>query len=128
MSSVNTPQSMLNDLIEKFNNGDVEGFLAHYEAEAVLVEAPGKTIQGIHALRNSFARFFSMKAQLTLVKTETIVSGEIGCNYAEWKITGTQPDGKPLSRNGIAIDVIRRQPNGDWKIIIDNALGPAILR
>ena len=127
MPSVNTPQSMLNDLIEKFNDGDVEGFLSHYESEAVLVEESGKTVQGIQALRNSFDHFFSMKAKLTLVKTKTIVAGEIGCNYAKWKITGTQPDGEPLSDNGIAIDVIRRQPNGDWKIIIDNALGPAIL-
>ena len=28
---------------------------------------------------------------------------------------------------GVAVDVIRRQPDGSWKMVIDNPWGPAIL-
>ena len=122
-----TPQDMLDDFLAKFNAGDVEGVLAHYESDAAFVDEPGKVVQGTDALRESLNKFLSMKPTLTLVKTETILAGDIGSNYAKWTITGTGPDGEPVSMEGVAIDVIRRQPDGSWKMVIDNPWGPAIL-
>ena len=123
-----TPQKMLKSLVEKLNNGDIDGALAHYESTAALVEESGKVIYGTQAIRNFFSYFVSRQAQLTLLTTETIVTDDIGCNYARWKITGIQLNGESFSNEGTAIDIIRRQPNGEWKIAIDNAHGPAILK
>ena len=125
--AASTPQEMLDAFLERFNAGDVEGVLAHYESDAAFVDEPGKVVQGTDALRESLSKFIAMKSTLTLVKTETILAGDIGTNCAKWTLTGTGPDGEPVSMEGVAIDVIRRQPDGSWKMVIDNPWGPAIL-
>ena len=125
--AANTPQEMLDAFLEKFNANDVEGVLAYYESNAAFVDEPGKIVQGTDALRESMSKFFAMKPTLTLTKTETILAGDIGTNYSKWTMTGTGPDGAPVSMEGVAVDIIRRQSDGSWKMVIDNPWGPAIL-
>ena len=125
--AASTPQEMLDAFLERFNAGDVEGVLAHYESDAAFVDEPGKVVQGTDALRESISKFIAMKPTLTLTKTATILAGDIGTNCSKWTLTGTGPDGEPVSMEGVAIDVIRRQPDGSWKMVIDNPWGPAIL-
>ena len=93
----NTPREALDAFLDRFNAGDVEGALAHYESNAAFVDEPGKVVQGTDALRESMSKFFAMKPTLTLTKTETILAGDIGTNYAKWTMTGTGPDGEPVS-------------------------------
>ena len=125
--AASTPREMLDAFLAKFNANDVEGVLTHYESNAAFVDEPGKVVQGTDALRESLNKFFAMKPTLTLTKTETILAGDIGTNYAKWTLTGTGPDGDPVSMEGVAIDIIRRQSDGSWKMVIDNPWGPAIL-
>ena len=125
--AANTPREMTDDFFAKFNAGDIEGVLAHYESDAAFVDEPGKVVHGTDAIRESLNNFFVMKPALTLVKSETILAGDIATNYGTWTMTGTGPDGEPVSMEGVAIDVIRRQPDGSWKMVIDNPWGPAIL-
>ncbi len=122
-----TPAELMNDFFAKFNAGDIEGVLAHYEPDAAFVDEPGKVAHGTDAIRESLSNFFAMKPTLTNVKTETIVAGDMGTNYTKWSLAGTGPDGEPISMEGVAIDIIRRQPDGAWKMVIDNPWGPAIL-
>ena len=82
--AANTPQETLDAFLEKFNANDVEGVLAYYESNAAFVDEPGKIVQGTDALRESMSKFFAMKPTLTLTKTETILAGDIGTNYAKW--------------------------------------------
>lgn len=122
-----TPQAMLNELIERFNTGDIDGVLTHYEPDAISIDKSGNTFTGEKNLRNAFEIFFAMKAQLTLINVKTIVAGDIGCNYSKWKITGKRPGGEILRIEGAAVDVVRRQVDGSWKIVIDNPWGSVIL-
>ena len=118
---------MLNELIERFNTGDIDGVLAHYESNAISIDKSGNTITGEKNLRNAFEDFFAMKAHLTLATVKTVVAGDIGCNYSKWKITGKHPNGEILRIEGAAVDVVRRQADGSWKIVIDNPWGGIIL-
>ena len=117
----------MDTFFERFNAGDIEGILALYEPEATFVDEPGKVVQGTDALRESLNGFLSMKPNLKLVKHKTLISGDIATNYAQWALTGTGPDGEPVSMEGVAVDVVRRQPDGTWKFVIDNPWGAAIL-
>ena len=38
----------------------------------------------------------------------------------EWSFSGTGPDGKPVNIAGKAMDVLRQQSDGTWRILIDN--------
>jgi len=42
---------------------------------------------------------------------------------AEWKMTGTAPDGSQVSDHGHTYDIVRRQSDGTWKIVVDNPWG-----
>ncbi len=69
----------------------------------------------------------ALKPNLKLVKQEALIAGDIATNYAKWTLTGTGPDGEPVSMEGTAVDVIRRQPDGTWEFTIDSPWGTAIL-
>ena len=125
--AASTPRELIDDFFAKFNAADIEGVLAHYESDAAFVDEPGKVVHGTDAIRESLNNFFALKPNLTNVKTETILAGDIGTNHTKWKLTGTGPDGEPVSMEGVAIDIIRRQTDGTWKMVIDNPWGPAIL-
>ena len=118
---------MIDTFFERFNAGDVEGVLDLYEPDAVFVEEPGKVVQGIVALRQSLMGFLALKPNLKFVKHEVLIAGDVGTSYAQWTLTGTGPDGEPVSMEGRATDVIRRQADGGWKMAIDNPWGTAIL-
>jgi ketosteroid isomerase-like protein len=38
----------------------------------------------------------------------------------EWTMTGTAPDGSEVRQGGLSDDVVRRQPNGTWLVLIDH--------
>ena len=40
--AASTPREMLDDFFAKFNAGDIEGVLAHYESDAAFVDEPAK--------------------------------------------------------------------------------------
>ena len=39
--------------------------------------------------------------------------------FSSWSLNGTGPDGKPLEQTGPTSDVVRRQADGTWRIVID---------
>ena len=122
-----TPQEMMDTFFERFCAHDIEAVLALYEPNAVFVDEPGKVVQGTDAIRESLTTFMAMKPNLKLVKHETLASGDIETNFVKWTLTGTGSDDEPISMEGAAVDVIRRQPDGTRKFVIDNPWGVAIL-
>jgi ketosteroid isomerase-like protein len=42
---------------------------------------------------------------------------------SEWSFSGTGPDGNPVNLASTATDVLRQQPDGTWRVIIDNPWG-----
>ena len=41
----------------------------------------------------------------------------------EWSCSGTGPDGNPVNMAAKSADVLRRQPDGTWRFVIDNPWG-----
>jgi ketosteroid isomerase-like protein len=40
-----------------------------------------------------------------------------------WSFNGTGPDGEPVQLAANNADVLRRQPDGSWRFVIDNPWG-----
>jgi ketosteroid isomerase-like protein len=47
----------------------------------------------------------------------------LAVNWASWTLTGTGPDGAPMEMQGRGYDVMRRQSDGSWKMVIDSPRG-----
>jgi ketosteroid isomerase-like protein len=40
--------------------------------------------------------------------------------YNDWHMSAKRPDGQPVEASGKAIEVVRRQPDGTWRFILDD--------
>ncbi len=125
--SVATPQALLDAFFRAFNAGDLDATLALYEPNAALVAEPGKVAHGMAALREALGAFLEMKPKLAPEKSELITAGDLALSLVKWTLNGTGPDGKPLTMTGTSSDVARRQPDGTWRLVIDNPWGTAIV-
>jgi ketosteroid isomerase-like protein len=68
-----------------------------------------------------------MKPTLTLQKHKVVAGGDIALSMDTWTLTGTGPDGQPVSMEGTAVEVLRQQSDGRWLYVIDNPWGTGIL-
>lgn len=120
-------KDVVKQLVDAVNRGDIEAALALYEPEATLVTEPGKLATGAKALREAFEGYISLNPTLKTQKSEVIVVGDVALYCSTWSLSGTAPDGTPVSMGGKSSDVLRRQADGRWRIAIDNPWGTALL-
>ena len=58
---------------------------------------------------------------------ETIEAGDLERHLSKWRMTGVAPDGSAVGQGGLSVVVLRRQPSGEWLIVIDDPFGDWIL-
>jgi ketosteroid isomerase-like protein len=49
-----------------------------------------------------------------------IVAGDLAESSSHWRCDATTPDGTPVQLEYRGSELARRQPDGSWRIIIDN--------
>jgi uncharacterized protein (TIGR02246 family) len=120
-----TPEDADRLLCEAISAGDLEAALAFYEPEARFVVAPGNVVTGSQAIRQVMSEFLALRPTLTLEKVTAVQIGDIALLSSTWSLAGTGLDGKPVSMSGQGQEVVRRQPDGTWRFVIDapNGLG-----
>jgi uncharacterized protein (TIGR02246 family) len=119
-----TPEQAHSLFAEYFNAGDLDGLLALYEPDAVIIPAPGgQPTRGRQALRNALAGFLALKPQLTLETVLAIQNGDIALLSCHWRVTGTAPDGEAVDMTHNSAEVVRRGPDGVWRYVIDHPYG-----
>jgi len=109
---------------QAFNAGDLEALMALYESDATLVPQPGAVAEGTAAIRESLRWFLDRRGQITLETKLVLQVGELAYLSNRWSLSGgTMPDGSPAELGAITAEVARRQPDGTWLYVIDNAWG-----
>jgi uncharacterized protein (TIGR02246 family) len=107
-----------------FNAGDLEALLALYEPDAALIPQPGQTAEGSAGIRESLRWFLDRKGRITLDTKLVLRVGDLAYLANRWSLTGgTMPDGSPAELGAATAEVARRQPDGTWLNVIDNAWG-----
>lgn len=125
--STQSPLQTVHDVDEAFNRGDLEAVLECYEDQALMVVEPGKLALGKAELRKTFKELLKLGVKATQLKTKTLTTEDIALFISLWRLDGLTAEGKNFSKEYIATTVFRKQPDGQWKIIIDNSFGPDIL-
>jgi ketosteroid isomerase-like protein len=64
-----------------------------------------------------------MKGTLDLKVTRNLQASDLALVITTWSFAGTGPDGKPVKLAAKSADVLRRQADGSWRIVIDNPWG-----
>ena len=118
-----TPQQLLQAVVDGINSGDLDGLMTLYESEAAFAAQPGTLAHGAAGVRQSITAFLAMKGKLDLQVTRVLEAGGLAFVAGVWSFNGTGPDGAPVTLTGRNGDVLRRQPDGSWRFVIDNPWG-----
>ena len=110
---------------ENFIAGDLDNLVALYEEDAALVAQPGEVVTGTDAIREALSGFLATQPTFNLEVRKVLDTGDIALCFSDWTLAGTGPDGEPIELAGHTSDVMRRQPDGSWRFVIDNPWGSA---
>jgi uncharacterized protein (TIGR02246 family) len=119
-----TPADVIRSFAERLNRGDVDGALELYEPEATFVPEPGTTVAGRAGIREALERFAALKPRLTGKIQAVREGGDVALVLNRWRLEGRGPEG-PVEMSGTSADVLRRQDDGTWRVVIDDPWGAA---
>ncbi len=118
-----TPEQVLKSIVDGINAGDLDALMPLYEPGAAFATQPGSLRHGLSGIRDSLAGFISMKGTLDLEVTRVLQASDLALVVGVWSFVGTGPDGGAVKLTGHNADVLRRQPDGSWRFVIDNPWG-----
>ena len=61
---------------------------------------------------------------MTMVVQRKVEGDELALSYGRWELVGTGPDGNRTELSGFGAMVSRRQPDGTWRIVLDDPMRP----
>jgi uncharacterized protein (TIGR02246 family) len=103
---------------EHFNAKDLDAVMALYEPEARFVTQSGDTVVGRNVIRNVLRGLTDSKTRLPGRVVRAVTVGDIAQLYTDFEGTTVDSTQKTVPVHSKAIEVLRRQPDGDWKLII----------
>ena len=121
--STATPEQVLESIVTGINSGDLDGLLPLYEPGAAFATEPGSLAPGVPGVREALHGFIAMNGTLDLEVTRVLEVDDLALVVGVWSFDGTGPDGEPVRLESKNADVLRRQPDGTWRFVIDNPWG-----
>jgi len=115
-----TPEQIHELFANSVNAGNADGASLLFEDDAILVSDPEHIVRGRAAIRDGLVNFLTVRPRLTLNAARVVRHGEIALLYSDWTIAGTNDDGSAFSMEVRPTHVARRQPDGTWRIVIDD--------
>ncbi len=116
-----TPQEVVTLFQKAMNAGDVDAVLKLYEPTATLVPPGSEPATGHAAIAAGLKPFLAAKAELNLNVVKTVMCGDIAVLYDDWTATMDGPDGGRVPLAGKATEVCRKQTDGTWLFVFDDA-------
>jgi uncharacterized protein (TIGR02246 family) len=112
-------------LLAALESGDIEMSVALYEPSAVLFSKSGRLMNGHEEIRNNNELLIALKPTFSIEFIKTAISGDgtIATNRMKARMTGTNAEGKKIEGLIHTLEVLRKQPDGSWRFIIDDPYG-----
>ncbi len=100
---------------------DINGIMAQYADNAVLVVPEAPVAKGAEAIRGMLAELLKDPAMSIILETSvTEVSGDLGYQRGNYTLQVTDPKTKKaITEKGTTLIVSKRQADGSWKVVED---------
>ena len=118
-----TPEQIHQLFETAFNAADIDGLMELYESNAALIAQPGSVDHGSEQVLAALQGFLALKGRITLNTKLVFTVGDLAYLSNTWSLNGTGPDGNPVALGATTAEVARRQTDGTWRYVIDNAWG-----
>jgi len=109
-------------LAEAFNTGDINTVMNMYDTTGIIVPELGKPVSGKEKFEESIKAILAIKGKMKINTIYCLQTGNIAVGRSEWNIT----DGNEVKIKAKGIEVMKRQEDGTWKIVIDHAFGAEV--
>ena len=130
MTSIETatsPMHLMSLFARRAAAGDVDGLMALYEPDAVFEPQLGTVLRGGDAIRAALTAFAAMRPTIEYTgDVDCVIVDDIAIVANTWTVTGRLPRGGTHREAGLSADVLRRQPDGSWLILIDQPRGSVV--
>ena len=117
-------------LFEVIETGDLDAALALYEPDAMFVVSPDHIVTGHAAIREVLKGMIAAKGAGRLDGVTAVRSADDSVAFTRATGSSTSPglDGKPVTTTFHSIEVVRKQPDGTWRIAIDDPSGSGLAK
>ena len=118
---VQDPRQLHQAWEKAYHDGDIDALVEFYEPDGTVFPQPESPVTGHAAIREALVPFVALRGQIQLRTIAVIENGDLALVYGDWSLTGgTDPDGNPVNMEGRSTEIMRRQPDGSWRDVIDD--------
>ncbi|MHA3700545.1 YybH family protein [Jatrophihabitans sp. YIM 134969] len=125
IAPASAPGDLTRRWADAFNAGDLPALMSMYEPDAVLVPGPGADpVRGHAAIEASLQWFLGLGGTLRFTTRFWLVEGDLALGSVAFVMDdGRDQNGDPVDLRGSTSELIRRQPDGSWKYVVDHPFG-----
>jgi uncharacterized membrane protein/ketosteroid isomerase-like protein len=122
-TSPRKPEDWPRVFVQHLNAGDLDAVMTLYEPEAHFVTNLGETLIDHEAIRKALGGLIEAKThfQSRVVRATTV--GEVAQLYTDFEGTRVDESGNTVPARNKAIEVLRCQPDGSWKLVMGDPNG-----
>ena len=118
-----SPDACRRHLMDCAAKGDLERALQVYENDSVCVMDDGSVFRGIAAIREAFVPYLRHKPRLEItVRRQFEIGDDLVVYYCDWQFEGVDETGNAIPNAGATLQLVRRQPDGSWRMLLDDHL------
>ena len=128
------PAHPINALIaaadDAINREDFDALMDFYTEDATLVVVPGRVANGKEEIRKAFvaiAEHFQHTLYVTQGDMIVIEAGDTALVIAQTNVRANMKSAAPTMETRNATYVFKRDDDGQWRCIVDNSYGAALL-
>lgn len=107
------------NLAAAYNTGDLNTVLSMYDTAGVFVPEPENPVSGKEKFENAVAGILTIKGKMEIKTVYCLEAGDVAVGRSEWSIK----DGNEVKVAAKGIELLKRQADGTWKVVIDHAFG-----
>ena len=115
-----TPEEFMSQFTACVAARDLDRLLELYEPDAIFVARPDSIHSGRAEIRAALAGLLELAPVLETQICEVHATGDLALVIADWSLRGHAPDGTPVTQAGRSADVLRRRPDGTFRVVIDH--------
>jgi len=120
---ISKPEELHDRFAEAANAGDVVRMVDLYEPDAVIVERDGRLTRGTDAIRRHVKDLLALRPKMEIVTSRSFQNGDLALLCSAWRAHVLSVDGKETTMDHRGSEVLRRQPDGTWRLALDNPWG-----
>lgn len=104
------------------NDRDPDAFAALHEPNARIVVPPeGRRVTGDAAIRRAIGPVLALRPVIQIEVVDKLQADGLALTFGRWSLAGADGD-ELVEMTGLGTMVSRRQPDGTWRIVLDNPL------